>query len=284
MDFPRARAVAEHLVVLDEVGSTNDELASRATADVLPDFTVVVTTNQTAGRGRLDRTWVTPPGQALAVSVLLRPVLADGSRVDPERYGWIPLIAGLAMTRTVARLIGGEGDRSLRRSRSDRLEAGRRVTLKWPNDVLIDGRKVSGVLSTLLPGGKDVVVGAGLNLTIRSESLPVPTATSLLLAGVTTEAEGLADLALAGYLVELRAAWGAFIGSGADVGASGIRNAVIAVCGTLGERVRVSLPGGSARVGTAVDLDDGGHLRIRTAPDAPLETVAAGDVTHLRYE
>ncbi len=266
MDFPRARAVADHLVVLEAVGSTNDELAARATT-ALPEFTVVATTNQTAGRGRLDRTWVTPPGRALAVSVLLRPVLADGSRVDPERYGWIPLIAGLAMTRTVARLVG---------------DTSARVTLKWPNDVLIEGRKVSGVLSTLLPGGTDVVVGAGLNLTIPAESLPVPTATSLGLHGAAEQ--DLADRALAGYLGELRATWGAFIGSGADVRASGIRNSVSEACGTLGETVRVSLPGGSARVGTAVDLDDGGHLRIRTAPDAPLETVAAGDVTHLRYE
>lgn len=269
MDFPRARAVAEHLLVLDAIGSTNDELAARAETADLPEFTVVATTNQTAGRGRLDRTWVTPPGQALAVSVLLRPVLADGSRVDPERYGWIPLLAGLAMTRTVARLLGDKGPRA---------------TLKWPNDVLIDGRKVSGILSTLLEGGTDVIVGAGLNLTSPAEALPVPTATSLALNGVTTAADDLADLALAGYLGELRTAWGAFIGSGADVRASGIRNAVIAICGTLGERVRVSLPGGSARVGTAVDLDDGGRLRIRTTPDAPLETVAAGDVTHLRYE
>lgn len=270
MDFPRARAVAEHLVVLESVGSTNDELAVRARAARLPAFTVVATTNQTAGRGRLDRTWVTPPGQALAVSVLLRPELADGSRVAPERYGWIPLIAGLAMTRTVSRILGST--------------SAHRATLKWPNDVLIDGRKVSGILSTLLGDGTDVVVGAGLNLTIPADSLPVPTATSLALSGVTTLAAELADLALAGYLTELRAAWGAFLGSGADVRASGIRNAVSEACGTLGEQVRVALPDGSTRYGTAVDLDDGGHLRMRAAPDASLETVAAGDVTHVRYE
>ncbi len=266
MEFPLSHAVTEHLIVLDETGSTNDELVARAATGELPEFTVVVTTNQTAGRGRLDRTWVTPPGQALAVSVLLKPVLADGSRVEPEHYGWIPLIAGLAMTRAVRGLVTGY-----------------EVALKWPNDVLVDGRKVSGVLSTLLPGGTDVVVGAGLNLTIPAEALPVPTATSLLLNGATTNAQELADLALAGYLGELRATWGAFIGSGADARGSGIRSAVSAVCGTLGERVRVSLPDGSARVGTAVELDDGGRLRIGAA-DGPLEAVAAGDVTHLRYE
>ncbi len=270
MDFPRARTVAGHLVVLESVGSTNDELAARAHAARLPEFTVVATTNQTAGRGRLDRTWVTPPGQALAVSVLLRLVLADGARVHPERYGWIPLIAGLAMTRTVSRLLGGPSTH--------------RAALKWPNDVLIDGRKVSGILSTLLNDGTDVVVGAGLNLTTPSDALPVPTATSLALNGVTAGAEELADLALAGYLTELRAAWRAFLGLGADASASGIRNAVSAACSTLGEQVRVSLPDGSTRLGTAVDLDEGGHLRMRATPDAPLETVAAGDVTHVRYE
>lgn len=267
MDFPRARAVAEHLVVLAEAGSTNDELAERATLAGLVEFTAVVTLNQTAGRGRLDRSWVAPPGQALAVSVLLRPILADGSRLDPERYGWIPLLAGLAMTRAVSGIVRD-----------------REVTLKWPNDVLIDGRKVSGVLSTLLPGGTDVVVGAGLNLTIPADALPVPTATSLVLNGVTTPAAELADLALSGFLRELRTVWGVFIGAGADAGGGGIRNAVSEACGTLGGVVRVSLPDSSERVGTAVELDEGGRLLLRTAPDRPLETVAAGDITHLRYE
>src|SRR5690606_15146102 len=112
-----------------------------------------------------------------------------------ERYGWIPLLAGLAMTRAVRALLAG-GSRATADS----------VVLKWPNDVLIDGAKVSGILAELLPDGAGVVVGAGLNLSIPREELPVPTATSLTLAGVLEQA-GLADAALAGYLGELRPLW-----------------------------------------------------------------------------
>lgn len=256
--------MASAFLELAEVGSTNDELVSRASRAQLPEFTVLVTLNQTTGRGRLGRVWVAPPGQALAVSVLLRP----GPAVGLDRYGWIPLIAGLAMARAV---------RSVppKTSVTD-------VSLKWPNDVLISGRKVSGLLSELLPGGTDVVVGAGLNLTIPEESLPVPTATSLLLAGAA--GADLADVALAAYLTELQALWGAYRDAGGDATASGIRAGVTRECSTLGQLVRVSLPDGRSLLGTAEDLDDSGQLRIRTASDAPLQTVAAGDITHLRYE
>lgn len=253
-------------VALAEVGSTNDELRERAAARTLPDFSVVVTLNQTAGRGRLDRVWVAPPGQALAVSVLLRPEPAGGEPVAIDRYGWIPLLAGLAMTRAVKALVTGH-----------------EVTLKWPNDVLIDGRKVSGLLAELLPNGAGVVVGAGLNLSIPQVDLPVPTATSLLLNGVPAT-DTLADAALAAYLGELKSLWSGFLAAGADAGASGIRSAVSGACSTLGQPVRVSLPDGTELLGTAVDLDPEGRLRIRSATDAPLQTVAAGDVTHLRYE
>lgn len=267
MDFPLTRQIVDHLLALDETGSTNDDLVARASREDLPAFTVLTTTNQTAGRGRLDRSWVTPPGQALAVSVLLKPVRPDGTALSRESYGWIPLLAGLAMTRTVARLTPGH-----------------EVRLKWPNDVLIDGLKVCGILGTLLPNGADVVLGAGLNLTIPAAGLPVPTATSLLLNGVAMPAEELADLALAGYLGELRALWTAFLASGGDARGSGIVAAVNAACGTLGSRVRVSLPDDSTIVGTATAIDDEGRVIVAAEPDGREVTVAAGDVTHLRYE
>src|SRR5690554_2046155 len=99
MTFERTRALGMPLIVLDRAESTNDELVARATATGLPEFTTVVTLDQTAGRGRLGREWVSPAGKALAVSVLLKP------GVDSEHWGWIPLLAGVAMTRAVARMI-----------------------------------------------------------------------------------------------------------------------------------------------------------------------------------
>jgi BirA family biotin operon repressor/biotin-[acetyl-CoA-carboxylase] ligase len=257
MDFPLAHDLAERLEVLDSTASTNDVLVARSASEDLPEFTVVVTMQQTAGRGRLGRRWEAPPGTSLAASVLLRP------EVEHDRYGWIPLIAGLAMTRAVGRMLPG-----------------RPVALKWPNDVLVEGRKVCGVLSELSADARTVVVGAGLNLTIPRDALPVPTATSLALEGARGSAADLADLALAGYLGELRRLWAVFA---ADAGA-GIRTAVSAACATLGQEVRVSLPSEDELLGTAVDLDEDGRLLVRTRPGGRMQAVAAGDVTHLRYE
>ncbi|HTM84463.1 MAG TPA: biotin--[acetyl-CoA-carboxylase] ligase, partial [Mycobacterium sp.] len=213
-------------------------------------------------RGRLGRTWVAPPGQTLAVSVLLRPVLPNGQPLGVEHYGWLSLLAGLAMTRAVAGLLEAE--------------AAPHTTLKWPNDVLIDGRKVAGLLAELLPDGTGAVMGAGLNLTIPADQLPTPAATSLTLHGV--HGDNLLDRALSAYLRELQHAYAQLLADGSD----GIRAQVSAACSTLGQQVRVELPGGEVLNGQAVDLDESGRLRIKTTTDAPLTAVAAGDVTHVR--
>ena len=256
MDFPLSRALVPRLVVMEECASTNSELVERAAGGREVEFSTLVTTNQTHGRGRLGRTWIAPPGQTLATSVLLRPASPGGKPLALEHYGWLPLVAGLAMTRAVAGLCAG-------------------VTLKWPNDVLIDGLKVAGLLAELLPDGNGVVLGAGLNLTIAEADLPTPSSTSLILHGV--DGENLPDVALSAYLHELRRAY-------ADLreDAARIRSQVSALCSTLGRQVNVELPGGDTLAGTAVDLDESGRLRIKTTTDAPLTAVAAGDVTHVR--
>ena len=270
MELPLSTLLTPQLIVLEEAASTNDELLARASAGLLPQFSAVVTMNQTAGRGRLGRAWVAPPGQTLAVSVLLRPVLPDGEPLGLEHYGWIPLIAGIAMARVV-----------------DGLVVGHTVALKWPNDVLIDGRKVSGLLAELLPGRDGAVVGAGLNLTVPEADLPTPTATSLTLNGVTLAGDELAgdkliDAALAAYLRSLKQLYSEFLRHGADPDASGIRQQLVALCTTLGRPVRAQLPGGEELIGTAVGIDESGQLLIRMDTDGRVQAVAAGDITHLR--
>jgi BirA family transcriptional regulator, biotin operon repressor / biotin---[acetyl-CoA-carboxylase] ligase len=245
MELPLSRAVAADLELLDECPSTNSELAARARDGALPDFSVLATTSQTAGRGRLGRTWSAPPGKTLAVSVLL---LSPGD----DRMPWLPLIAGLAMTRAVRSLV-----------------AGHPVTLKWPNDVQVDGLKISGLLGELVPG-VGVVMGAGLNLTMAAAELPTPVSTSLTLVGASPD--GLVDRALAAYLRELMTLRDALVGGGGDA-----RAEVAAECSTIGRAVRVELPGGDILTGTATGLDEGGRLIVDG------RAVAAGDVTHLRY-
>jgi len=264
MQLPLSTAAAASLEFFDETPSTNDVLSQMADA---ADFSVVATTSQTAGRGRLGRAWVAPRGTSLAVSVLLRPTLPAGEPLGFEHFGWIPLIAGLAMTSAL-----------------DPLVPGARVALKWPNDVHVDGKKICGILTELRSAGGGVVVGAGVNLTMSESELPIPTATSLTLLGVTQNGDSLVDEVLSSFLRGLRRMMDDFLRSGGDADFAGIRADVLERCSTIGREVRVQMPGGVDLFGTAVDIDRSGRLVVIRGTDGHSVAVAAGDVTHLRYE
>lgn len=252
LSFEASHAVAPELIVLEAAGSTNDELAAMAAGGAPAPYTTVVTADQTAGRGRRDRAWSTPPGLGLAISVLLPRVAAD-------RAPWLPLAAGLAMRDAVATV----------------LPAGAAASVKWPNDVLVGGRKVCGVLAQLTPSG--VVMGAGLNVRLGEADLPVPTATSLVLAG-SADVDDLDDRVLAAYLGRLRELVDGLAAQGAA--ASGLHRAVEAACDTIGRDVRVELPGGAELRGRATGIAADGRLVVRSGGGD--ELVAAGDVVHVR--
>lgn len=267
MYLPRSSVLAASLVVLEEVDSTNDELVRRAKTGDEPEFSVLVTSSQTAGRGRLGRSWIAPPGKTLAVSLLLRPLHPLGVPLGNEHLGWLPLIAGIAMTRSVASLLPE-----------------RRVTLKWPNDVQIDGAKVAGILAELLPGESAVVIGMGVNLAFEREELPTPTSTSLLLGGAVDSGDTLADAVLSVYLREFKELYQSFLERGANADASGLRAALVGLCSSLGQQVKVQLPGDEVLFGEAIDVDSDGRLLVKSSSDGLVRVVSAGDVTHLRYE
>jgi BirA family biotin operon repressor/biotin-[acetyl-CoA-carboxylase] ligase len=254
-DLRLSSALVPRLEWRSSIGSTNAELAERAADADWPDLSVIATDDQTAGRGRLDRRWVAPAGSALAVSVLLRPAL------PVQRLGWLPLIAGLAVARAADRFLG----------------AGR-VSVKWPNDVLVEGRKLSGVLSELTPDGS-VVVGAGVNTVLGGDDLPVPTATSLAIEGSTVTDP---DAVLSAYLEELVPLYRSFVEQRGDATTSGVRAAVTERCSTIGSRIRLELPGGVVVLGTARGIDADGRLVVQPADGSGLLPVAAGDVTHVR--
>ena len=281
MEWERSRRAVPRFDWLDQVGSTNDvlrEAEQGADAAPRPHGSVVVTDDQTHGRGRLGRTWLAPTGKTLAISVLLRPELPGGAPFPPEGYGWIPLIAGAAMTEAVRRAVDAAASAS-RVEAEDDDTGGVEVELKWPNDVLVSGFKVCGILSELLPETGAVVVGAGLNLTLDEHDLPTLTSTSLqLVTGVQPDA----DAVLADYLGTFLGLLRAFSEHRADAAASGIADRVSTLCGTLGSEVRVELPGGRELIGVAERLDRDGRLVVRDRNGEP-QSVAAGDVTHLRY-
>ncbi|GGI47648.1 BirA family biotin operon repressor/biotin-[acetyl-CoA-carboxylase] ligase [Agromyces flavus] len=285
MEWERSRAVVPRFEWLETAGSTNDVLREAATgpdAAGWPHGAVVVTDDQTRGRGRLGRTWLAPTGKTLAISVLLRPAAAAGpgagraTRLPADAFGWLPLIAGVAMTETVRDAVAAA---SADRGGEDDGTGGVDVELKWPNDVLVSGYKACGILSELVAEDA-VVIGAGLNLTLDEHDLPTLTSTSLLLA---TGRRPDADAVLSGYLSRLLDLVDRFIASGGDPSASGVAERVAAVCGTLGHEVRVELPGGGELVGVAERLDDDGRLVVRDRENGEPQAVAAGDVTHLRY-
>ncbi len=241
------------LDVVDETGSTNAELAAAARGGA-GDRTVLIAEHQSAGRGRGDRSWQAPSRSGLALSVLLR--LPD---VRPARWGWLPLLAGVALREMVADL--------------GRVEA----VLKWPNDLLLGPRraKAAGILAEVAGGA--VVLGIGLNVGMRADELPVPGVTSLAVEDAAcTDRERLGTTLLLRLDEEIRR-WSR---AGGDAGASGLREAYRARCATLGQRVRVQLAGREPLLGTAVDIDGEGRLvlDVRGAHQA----VSAGDVTHLR--
>ncbi|MBP3977945.1 biotin--[acetyl-CoA-carboxylase] ligase [Microbacterium sp. BLY] len=251
-DLPLSAARAGRLEVLAATGSTNADLRAR-TADVegWPHLSVLLTRDQTAGRGRLDRRWEAPAGTALAVSVLLRALPAD-----PAARGWIPLAAGVAMAEAVAAQLPADA-----------------VALKWPNDVLVDGRKICGILAEA--GPDTVIVGAGVNTAMTTAQLPVPTATSFAVQGVAVDEDAL----LHAYLTALDRHLTALAAAG-DARSSGLHEAVTARCATIGQRVRVALPGGAALEGTAVGIDDEGRLLVEV--EGAVHAVSAGDVVHVR--
>lgn len=244
------------LDVVESTGSTNSDLAARAAAGA-PEGAVLVAEEQTSGRGRLDRRWSAPPRSGLFFSVLLRP-----AGVPAERWGWLPLLAGVATASAVSRAAGVD------------------TALKWPNDLLVtvDGeeRKTGGILAERT-GADGVVIGIGLNVTLRTAELPVPTAGSLALAGAEHTDR---DPLLRAVLRSLADWYGEWRAASGDPGAARLRQVYAAGCATLGRQIRAELPGGAELVGTAVAVDDDGRLVVSASGRET--AVGAGDVVHLR--
>ncbi len=249
--FPLSASRAARLDVVATTGSTNADLRMHVD-DVAgwPHLSTLVSRHQSAGRGRLDRRWTAPAGASLAISVLLR------REVPPAQRGWVPLIAGTAMADAVAAQLSAH-----------------EVAVKWPNDVLVDGRKICGILAEA--AGSAIIVGAGVNTAMTEAQLPVPTATSFAVLGAPVDEDRL----LADYLRMLEQRLAALAEAG-DAVAAGIHAVATARSATIGRPVVVTLPGDRVQEGTAVSLDEEGRLIVET--EGRVEAISAGDVVHAR--
>jgi BirA family biotin operon repressor/biotin-[acetyl-CoA-carboxylase] ligase len=231
-----------------EIDSTNRLLLDEARAGA-PEGLVAVADHQTAGRGRLDRTWEAPPGSSLLVSVLLRPAL------EPEAVHWVVMAAALALADAVGEVAGFTPE------------------LKWPNDLVVADRKLAGLLAEREPGSGDVrpavIVGAGVNVNWTA----FPPELAGLATACNREAGGDVDreALLEHYLDRLGHRLDAIDAVPSDYRAR---------LATIGRRVRVEQASG-AITGVAVDVRDAGELIVRD-DDGDAHVITAADVVHLR--
>ena len=283
--------------VVDRTGSTNADLLDRALGGA-PEGVVLAAEEQSAGRGRMGRTWVSPPRAALTFSLLVRP-----ATVPPARRGWLPLLAGVAIASAVTAVTGVQ------------------TRLKWPNDVLVGPAKLAGILAEA--AGDAIVVGVGLNVSAEPGELPPPgpgalAATSLRIAASASAASAAQEIAaqeiaaqeiagqeiagqesagqesaaldsaaldrellLIAILADFERWYQAWYRAGGDPERSGLRAGYTRLSGTIGRRVRAELPGGQVLSGLAAGVDLDGRLLVRV-PSGTALPVAAGDVVHLR--
>jgi BirA family transcriptional regulator, biotin operon repressor / biotin---[acetyl-CoA-carboxylase] ligase len=244
------------LEVVESTGSTNADLLARALAGE-PEGAVLAAEEQRAGRGRMGRTWASPPRAALTFSVLLKPA------VPPARRGWLPLLTGVAVATAVTQVAGVE------------------TRIKWPNDLLTADAKLAGILAEA--SGDAVVVGIGLNVSTEPAEFPSPRpgalpATSLRAAGATALDRASLLLAILGELEHWYRAWQR---AGGDPDRGGLRARYTSLSATIGRTVRAELPGGQVLSGPAAGVDSDGRLLVRVSSGSEV-AVSAGDVVHLR--
>lgn len=244
--------------VVASTGSTNADLADAA-AQGAADRSVLVAEQQTAGRGRRARAWVSPAGSGVYLSVLVRP-----TSVPAARLGTLGMVAGLALMHAATETAGID------------------ATLKWPNDLLVgaDRRKGAGVLSEALPDG--AVVGVGVNVGPLPDGAEpgaggLPAGSFAEAGARVTDRTALTASFLRAF-DEFESSWRLHDG---DVLRSGVLAGYRDACGTIGQRVRAELPDGKSVVGVGVDVDEDGRLMIKLDDGTPT-TVSAADIVHLR--
>ena len=251
MEYLLSSQVASGFENLEETGSTNRDLLDRAAS--VGEFFVLATDFQTAGRGRMDRRWEAEPGSSVMASILLRPKF-----VDPGGIGWLSLLGALAIAQAIASF-------------------GVSPKVKWPNDVLIEGKKVSGILAEASADLSAVVLGFGINVLQNQKDLPVETATSL---SIETGKQISRDELLAKVIQNVISLYQELEKAEGSAEHSGLRQALLEFSATVGQQVSVEFPDKTKAFGLAKDIDSGGRLVIQTTSETL--SVSAGDVLHLR--
>ena len=275
--MPRTEQEADQLIALAEVDSTNtlacEMLADgRIGGDPADDgkITVITADYQTGGHGRLGRAWVNRPGESFTVSFVT--VMPADVVADDTVNGWLPTLAGLASCDAIRSAVFSSGARPRQQDCT--------LAIKWPNDIFCHGLKLGGILVQLVPLDEHrtgVIIGIGINLALRAESLPTPQSTSLQLhVDPLPDVQVLRDLIAAGITAGLRERIARFVRDRKAYAAQ-LLEETRQVSWTLGRRVEARLVGGETIVGRAIRINPDASLAI--VDDEGVEhTVTTGDV------
>lgn len=250
-DLARNRGLEAEFEAVSSIDSTQTALLARPISG-LSHGTTMVAGHQTAGRGRLTRSWQDPAGQALLMSTVVRISNND------HHFEVLPLVAGLAVQRALHTVLSG-------------------IRLKWPNDIVLstdDGyRKLGGIVAAVHPQSSDaehvIVVGIGLNISFANKERPTELAAAL--------ADYVAILPTREYLA---VAIVEHLHRALQEPLPDVMNAYRNVCSSLGLSVRVTTTAGATLDGIAVSVSDDGAIKIKTADGD--HSFVSGDIEHLR--
>ncbi len=244
------RVIGKRIVYREEVTSTQD-IAGEMARNGAEEGVVVVSERQTRGRGRKGRGWESPPLQGVYTSTILRPNL------KPAQVPQIPLIAGVAVSRAIQRVTPLQ------------------PRIKWPNDIILGGKKVGGILTEMsseIDRVNYILLGIGINVNTRTSLLP-ETVRSIATSLAEECGESVSRVKFVQSLLsELETVYDRFLASGFDA----IREEWKALNNTIGSRVRVS-SGGEDIEGEALDIDREGFLLVRKE-NGDVSRVVSGDV------
>lgn len=294
--MPKTVKVVDSITLFDTIGSTNTYAqqalaqgaytSNKSSASNSDDTAMhniamhaIVANEQTAGRGRLSRNWVSVPGASFLVSYVT--ILPSQVVLDRQYNGWLPTIAGLCARNAIEAVVKEHGMAPLHDDQC-------RLQIKWPNDIYLDDCKVGGVLTELVTLANTseaigVIFGIGLNLCVPKETLPIEHATSLQLHfALSMDAEALRDAIAEHIAKELRARLELFSRDRAHY-AQILLKEVEAVSWTLGRDVVVHPVNTQPYEGKAVSLGVDASLTLQQA-DGTKVTVDSGDVVAVAYD
>jgi BirA family biotin operon repressor/biotin-[acetyl-CoA-carboxylase] ligase len=236
--------------VVESTGSTQVDLVKNVRDGIATHGDVFATEFQSQGRGRLDRTFVAPPRSALLFSFYVEP------KNNGEQWGWLPLLAGQSVVHAISEVFDLHEDDNLK--------------LKWPNDILLNDRKVAGLLTERIqtPLATGVVIGIGINVFTRQEELPVASATSFAI-------QGYLECDRNALLVQILKSFPNYLQRW-ERGDPTLLEEYSSISATIGRRVEIEIPGPTKVVSVATIIDPSGALVLEDG-----RLIMVGDVVHI---